>query len=96
VELGQVFSPEDWIFSCFERTKVQISRVGKKRQILAKPVVHREHREDVLEESFDEAFVEVGSVIVQVDGRRLIDSMGSAFGTYDAVLDCDYMQLFAQ
>ncbi|MDC8757848.1 hypothetical protein [Janthinobacterium fluminis] len=84
-----VGSPQGWICPCCKRTKVQISRVGKKGQILAKSVVHHDHMEDVLEEAFNAAFVDAGTTIEQVDGRKLIDNMSSAFGAYDAVLVCE-------
>lgn len=84
-----VGSPQGWVCPCCKRTKVQISRIGKKGQILAKSVIHHDHMEDVLEEAFNAAFVDAGTSIEQVDGKKLIDNMSSAFGAYEAVLVCE-------
>jgi len=84
-----VGSPQGWICPCCKRTKAQISRVGNKGQILAKLVVHHDHMGDVLEEAFNAAFVRAGTAIEQVDGKKLISNMSSAFGAYDAVLVCE-------
>jgi rubredoxin len=84
-----VGSPQDWACPCCGRTKVQLSRVGKKEQILAKCVIHHDHMSDVLEEAFNAEFVAAGTNIEQVEGRKLIDRMSSAFAAYDAILLCE-------
>lgn len=84
-----VGSPQDWACPCCLRTKLQISRVGKKEQILAKCVIHHDHMGDVLEEAFNAEFVAAGTDIEQVEGRKLIDRMSSAFAAYDAILVCE-------
>lgn len=84
-----VGSPQDWACPCCGRTKLQISRVGKKEQILAKCVIHHDHMGDVLEEAFNAEFVAAGTDIEQVDGRKLIERMSSAFAAYDAILVCE-------
>lgn len=84
-----VGSPQDWACPCCGRTKFQISRVGKKEQILAKCVIHHDHMGDVLEEAFNAEFVAAGTDIEQVDGLKLIERMSSAFAAYDAVLVCE-------
>lgn len=68
-------SPQGWACPCCKRSKVQISRVGKKGQILAKLVIHHDHMEDVLEEYFNAAFVAAGTTSEQVEGKKLIDNM---------------------
>jgi hypothetical protein len=61
----------------------------EERTILAKCVIHYDHMGDVVEEAFNAEFVAAGTDTEQVEGRKLIDHMRSAFAAYDAVLVCE-------
>lgn len=80
---------QNWKCPCCGRSKFQISRIGKKGQILAKLVVHHDHMGQVLEEAFNRAFVERGTQVAQQEGLRLVERMGRAFSAYDEVLICE-------
>ncbi|MDB5971116.1 MAG: rubredoxin family protein [Hydrocarboniphaga sp.] len=82
-------SSQDWMCPCCSRSKFQIARVGKKRQILAKLVVHHDHMGGALEAVFHAAFEKAGTSVEQVEGLRLVERMGSAFAAYEEVLICE-------
>lgn len=84
-----VGSPQDWICPCCRRSKLEISRVGNRGQILAKNVIHHDHMGDVLHEAFHAAFAEAGTELEQVDGLRLIERMSEAFAAYEPILVCE-------
>jgi rubredoxin len=82
-------TPQDWICPCCRRSKFQISRVGKKSQILAKSVVHHDHMGEALKEAFKHEFIKAGTVTEQIDGLKLVDHMKTAFSAYEEVLICE-------
>lgn len=82
-------SPQDWTCPCCRRLKFQISRIGKKRQILAKLVIHHDHMGEALQAAFHSAFVRAGTDVEQIDGFRLVERMGNAFAAYEEVLVCE-------
>lgn len=84
-----ICSPQDWICPCCERSKFQISRAGKKGQILAKLVVHHDHMGEAMEEAFHSAFERAGTNAAQVDGLRLVEHIKGAFAAYEEVLICE-------
>lgn len=82
-------SSQDWICPACSRDKFQISRVGKKEQILAKLVVHHDHMGDLLDEAFHSTFARLGAEEIQTAGRKLIDRIAKAFAAHDHVLVCE-------
>ena len=84
-----VGSSQDWICPCCGRTKFQVSRVGKKGQILAKLVVHHDHMGEAMKAAFHSAFEAAGTRVEQIDGWRLVERMGDAFAAYAEVLVCE-------
>jgi rubredoxin len=84
-----VGSSQDWICPCCSRSKFQISRLGKKGQVLAKLVIHHDHMNDALEAEFHRAFAEAGTSVEQIDGWRLVERMRDAFAAHAEVLVCE-------
>lgn len=84
-----VGSSQDWICPCCGRSKFQVSRVGKKGQILAKLVVHHDHMGEAMKAAFHSAFEAAGTRVEQIDGWRLVERMGDAFAAYAEVLVCE-------
>lgn len=84
-----VGSSQDWICPCCSRSKFQVSRVGKKAQILAKLVIHHDHMGEAMEAAFHSAFEAAGTRVEQIDGWRLVERMGSAFAAYAEILVCE-------
>ena len=84
-----VGSSQDWICPCCGRSKFQVSRVGKKGQILAKLVVHHDHMGEAMKAAFHSAFEAAGTRVEQIDGWRLVERMGEAFAAYAEVLVCE-------
>ncbi|WP_186249938.1 hypothetical protein [Burkholderia gladioli] len=82
-------SSQAWICPCCGRSKFHISRVGKKNQILAKLVVHHDHMGEALKAAFHAAFAEAGTLDAQIEGKRLVERIGSAFAAYEEVLICE-------
>ncbi len=82
-------SSQTWVCPCCSRSKFQVSRIGKKDQILAKLVIHHDHMGDALKFEFNEAFKQAGTNTEQIDGLRLIDHMSGAFAAYGEVLVCE-------
>lgn len=82
-------SCQDWTCPCCGRSKFQVSRLGKKQQILAKLVIHHDHMGEALQAAFHAAFVRSGTDIEQIDGFRLVERMGHAFAAYEEVLVCE-------
>lgn len=80
---------QEWICPCCDRTKFEISRMGKSEQILAKLVVHHDHMGDALQEAFHKAFAEMGTEVAQVDGFKLVERMGNAFAAFTNTLICE-------
>lgn len=84
-----VGSPQNWECPCCGRTKFQISRIGKKRQILAKLVIHHDHMNEALKAAFHAAFESAGTDVAQVEGMRLVEKIGHAFAAYEEILICE-------
>ncbi|WP_143080834.1 hypothetical protein [Variovorax sp. YR750] len=84
-----VGSSQDWICPCCGRSKFQVSRVGKKGQILAKLVIHHDHMGEAMKAAFHSAFEAAGTRVEQIDGGRLVERMGDAFAAYAEVLVCE-------
>ena len=84
-----ICASQDWVCPCCERSKFQISRIGRKRQILAKLVIHHDHMGEALEAAFHCAFESAGTGVEQVEGRRLVERMQRAFAAYEEVLICE-------
>ncbi len=82
-------SDQEWKCPGCSRDKFQISRIGKQGQILAKLVVHHDHMEDLLEETFHSTFASLGADEAQVTGKRLIERIAQAFAAHDRVLVCE-------
>lgn len=80
---------QDWTCPCCGRDKYRVSRVGKQRQILAKLVVHHDHMGEVLKLAFHAAFEAAGTDVAQINGRRLVERIGTAFAAYEEVLVCE-------
>ena len=80
---------QSWTCPCCARSKFQISRIGKKSQILAKLVIHHDHMGEAMEAAFHAEFVKAGTSVEQVEGKRLVERMGGAFAAYDEVLICE-------
>ncbi|MCK9215425.1 MAG: hypothetical protein M0P52_13415 [Rhodoferax sp.] len=84
-----VGSSQDWICPCCGRSKFQVSRVGKKGQILVKLVIHHDHMGEAMKEAFHSAFEAAGTRVEQIDGWRLVERMGDAFAAHAEVLVCE-------
>lgn len=82
-------SSQAWVCPCCSRSKFQISRIGRKNQILAKLVIHHDHMGEALKAAFHLSFEEAGTDIEQIDGQRLIERIGKAFAAYEEVLVCE-------
>jgi rubredoxin len=82
-------SSQDWTCPCCGRSKFQVSRLGKKQQILAKLVIHHDHMGEALQAAFHAAFVRAGTDVEQIDGLRLVERVGHAFAAYEEVLVCE-------
>lgn len=82
-------SPQSWVCPCCSRSKFQVSRVGKKQQILAKLVIHHDHMGEALKAAFHAAFEGAGTDVQQIEGQRLVERMGGAFAAYEEVLVCE-------
>lgn len=82
-------SSQNWACPCCSRSKFQISRVGKKGQILAKSVIHHDHMSEALKAGFHSAFESARTEVEQVEGLRLVERMGNAFAAYEEVLICE-------
>lgn len=80
---------QSWTCPCCGRSKFQISRVGRKGQILAKLVVHHDHVGDAMEKAFHAAFAAEGTDVEQITGLKLVERMGSAFAAYEEILVCE-------
>ncbi|AHG43685.1 hypothetical protein N018_22415 [Pseudomonas syringae CC1557] len=78
-----------WRCPCCARGKFEISRVGGKRQILAKLVEHHDHMADALKAAFNKAFVVSGTDQPTHTGLALIERMAPAFSAYPSVLVCE-------
>lgn len=82
-------SSQAWICPCCGRSKFQVSRLGKKHQILAKLVIHYDHMGEALQAAFYAAFEQRRTEVEQIDGFRLFERMGHAFAAYEEVLVCE-------
>lgn len=82
-------SSQSWACPCCSRPKLQISRVGKKGQILAKPVIHHDHMGEAMKEAFHAAFKAAGTFVEQAHGLQLVDRIGIAFAAFEEVLICE-------
>ncbi|MCW0422137.1 hypothetical protein NB713_000080 [Xanthomonas sacchari] len=80
---------QEWTCPCCGRSKFQISRIGRKQQILAKLVIHHDHMGEALQAAFHAAFVKAGTTVEQINGYRLVERMGSAFAAYEEILVCE-------
>ncbi|MGQ0502971.1 MAG: hypothetical protein ACT4P0_10260 [Panacagrimonas sp.] len=89
LELGGIGSTQDWTCPCCCRSKFAISRRGNSGQILAKLVIHHDHMGEVLEAAFNASFRAAGTSTPQVDGKRLVERIGTAFAAYEEVLVCE-------
>jgi len=84
-----ILSAQDWCCPCCGRTKVAISRLGGKGQILGKLTIHHDHMGEAIEEEFCRAFVAKGTENPQVEGKRLVGRIGKAFAAHEEVLICE-------
>lgn len=84
-----VGTPQTWECPCCARSKFQISRIGKKGQVLAKLVVHHDHMGEAMKAAFHSAFEAAGTNVEQVNGLKLVEHMGRAFAAYEEVLVCE-------
>lgn len=82
-------SGQDWSCPCCGRSKLQISRIGNKGQILAKLILHHDHMGEALETAFHKAFEKAETCVEQSEGLRLVERMGKAFSGYDEILICE-------
>lgn len=82
-------STQDWKCPCCARSKFAISRPGNQGQILAKLVIHHDHMGDVLVAAFNAAFREAETSTPQINGKRLVERIGTAFAAYEEVLICE-------
>lgn len=82
-------SSQLWVCPCCSRSKPEISRVGKKGQILAKPVIHHDHMGQAMKEAFHAAFKSAGTAVEQTHGLKLVDRIGIAFAAFEEVLICE-------
>ncbi|MGY4492801.1 hypothetical protein [Pseudomonas sp. TE3610] len=86
---GWVETSQDWCCPCCGRSKLNISRVGAKNQILAKLVIHHDHMEDALKAAFYKAFINSGVSEGTRTGLAFIERMAPAFSAYPPVLICE-------
>ncbi|WNL48101.1 hypothetical protein RKE25_10910 [Dyella sp. BiH032] len=84
-----ILSAQDWTCPCCGRSKVAISRLGGKGQILGKLTIHHDHMGDAIEEEFCRVFVAKGTENPQVEGKRLVGRIGKAFAAHEEVLICE-------
>jgi len=82
-------SPQGWLCPCCGRSKVEISRLGSKGQILAKLVVHHDHMNLALRRAFHTAFEVAGTDVEQAGGAELVTRIAAAFAAYTEVLVCE-------
>lgn len=80
---------QKWTCPCCDRTKYEITRLGRGGQILAKLVVHHDHMGDAMQEAFHKEFAKAGTEVAQVDGFKLVERMGSAFAAFTNTLVCE-------
>ncbi|ANF23813.1 hypothetical protein [Stutzerimonas stutzeri] len=80
---------QHWTCPCCERGKFSISRVGSKRQILAKLVEHHDHMSDALKAAFRKVFIVSGIDKPTSTGLALVERMAPAFSAYPPVLICE-------
>ncbi|WP_440057400.1 hypothetical protein ACTACM_22675 [Pseudomonas fragariae (ex Marin et al. 2024)] len=78
-----------WRCPCCVRGKFEISRLGSKRQILAKLVEHHDHMADALKAAFNKVFVVTGTDQPTSTGLALVERMAPAFSAYSPVLVCE-------
>lgn len=84
-----ISSSQHWICPCCGRSKFQIARLGKKKQILAKLVIHHDHIDKALEAAFNRIFIETKTGKETQTGRIFIDRMAPAFSAYAPILICE-------
>jgi rubredoxin len=84
-----ILSSQTWACPCCNRSKLEISRVGKQGQILCKSVIHHDHMADALKAAFHNVFERIGTEIEQVQGRLLVERIAPAFSAYDEILVCE-------
>lgn len=84
-----ICSSQEWHCPCCRRSKLEVSRLGRLGQVLAKLVVHHDHMGDAMQSAFHAAFKAAGTSEAQVEGFRLVERMGVAFAAYDEVLICE-------
>ncbi|GAA4417991.1 hypothetical protein GCM10011450_09430 [Advenella faeciporci] len=80
---------QDWRCPCCNRSKFEISRVGNKKQILAKLVEHHDHMSEALKDAFHQVFVNTKISQHTSTGLALVERMATAFAAYDRVLVCE-------
>ncbi|WP_339410182.1 hypothetical protein [Pseudomonas sp. EA_35y_Pfl2_R5] len=78
-----------WRCPCCDRSKLEISRVGNKGQILAKLVEHHDHMSDALKAAFNKVFVESCTRVSTKTGLAMVERMSPAFSAYAPVLICE-------
>lgn len=84
-----ISSSQHWLCPCCGRSKFDISRLGKKTQILAKLVVHHDHIEDALNAAFDRVFVKTKTSKETQTGLSFVERIAPAFSAYDPILICE-------
>lgn len=84
-----IFSSQLWVCPCCDRSKFQISRVGNRRKILAKLVIHHDHMSDALKAAFHKAFEEAGTQEAQAEGQQLVERIGHAFAASPEIMICE-------
>lgn len=84
-----ISTSQNWSCPCCGRSKLQVSRVGRKGQILAKLVIHHDHMGEALEAAWNSSFAQAGTQVAQSEGRRLVERIGAAFAAYEEVLICE-------
>lgn len=84
-----VETAQSWKCPCCDRGKFEISRIGAKRQILAKLVEHHDHMADALKAAFNKVFVVSGTDKSTSTGLALVERMAPAFSAYSPVLICE-------
>lgn len=84
-----ITSSQHWLCPCCGRSKFDISRLGKKNQILAKLVVHHDHIEDALNAAFDRVFVKTKTSKETETGLSFVKRIAPAFSAYSPILICE-------
>lgn len=84
-----VETSQHWRCPCCERSKIEISRLGSKGQILAKLVEHHDHMADALKAAFHKVFVDSGTEVPTSTGLALVERMAPAFSAYAPILICE-------